>query len=150
MVVVGKGVSAAYDWLAVDPHLDAVAERTERDEAEYTKQGLAAKEMHEKKVLNNCARQLAGRACTDARDMAEAGRCLRNLRRGQCERVMPMINVCAAVQGIETCADPFINQKKNGCERLRKTAGCAESPAPADLDGYFMLTVRDGILDEDL
>lgn len=92
----------------------------------------------------NCEKVLRNPLCALPKDFRDFTQCLNMLGGGHCDE-LPGINLCAAVEEIEQCADPFDDQKANGCDRLRVQARCKTKPAPASLEGLWRVRFDDGM-----
>ncbi len=148
VVVVGKLVSGAYDAFFVDSQVEMRDNQQAMRNAELREAQEQNAARNAERRARECAEIQRSRACASARDSRDVQACLQNLRRESCH-YQPRIHLCAAVEELEACADPFADQRHNGCNRLRATAQCAEKPAPATREGLWRIGLDDGMWDGD-
>ncbi len=85
-----------------------------------------------------CGETLEIDECTVPESVWDVRRCLDRLRRNGCDS-LPEIHLCAAVEQLEICEDPFLDHARNGCDRLRETANCRSKPTPDELPSDLWL-----------
>lgn len=110
-------------------------------------QGLAATENEARLAeyrINRCHELMQAAPCLRPTDFEAVGECLLSLDHATCDE-LPHVHLCSAVEELEVCADPFEDQKANGCDRLRRYASCRKKPATADRDGLWKIVLDDGM-----
>ena len=146
VVVVGKLVSGAYDAFFVDSQVEMREnQQAMRNEQIREQQAQNAARFAERRA-RRCAEHQRSEVCSAARHDGDIRSCLSRMRQAGCS-AQPRINLCAAVEELEKCADPFADQGHNGCNRLRRTAGCDEVPAPDTREGLWQIGLHDGMWD---
>lgn len=148
VVALAKILSAAYDAMFVDSQEEVrVAAQQARNEQLAHDQQMNLARNAERRAAK-CLEVQKSRVCTAAKNDREIRACLTNMRSHSCDN-LPRIHYCAAVQELEKCADPFADQKHNGCESLRRVADCRNKPAPNDREHLWQIGLDDGLWDGD-
>lgn len=149
VVVFAKIASAGYDWLVgnssdeLDANLQARESSFSQELADQAEAKMAA---HRAK---RCLEIQQSKLCDRPKDLYAVRRCLREMRTADCG-ALPRVNLCAVVESLETCADGWADQDKNGCNRLRRTADCKGRPIPedpAERQNLWKLRLDDGMWD---
>ena len=146
VVVVGKLVSGAYDAFFVDSQVEMRENQQAMRNAEMREAQEQSAARKAERRARRCAEIQQSRVCTSARGNGEIRTCLVRLRNEGCHH-QPRIQLCAAVEELEECADPFADQRHNGCNSLRTAAQCKQLPAPDDRDGLWQIGLDDGMWD---
>ncbi len=92
-------------------------------------------------VRERCEPVLVSGACAGRQPISGLRDCLYELTMRRCD-ALPEINYCAIVDQIRDCSDPFEDQQKNGCDRMRELANCGGAPAPRDRTGLWRIDLR--------
>ena len=143
VVVVAKLASAFLDGLMWTSEEEAAANREAFHE---NHQSLAASQNEAERaerLADRCRQAMARPACTHPKSHREVRTCIASLARASCGE-LPRVNLCAAVESLERCADPFEDPKRTGCRDLRRVADCRNHPAPEDRTNLWMVELDDG------
>lgn len=146
VVIVAKASSLLFDtWM--DDSQDQMIDNHEK--FELHQRGLVTSQNRARvqaNIAENCRTFMTVAPCFRPRDFQEVEECLLSLQTRSCNQ-LPYVNLCAAVEELQLCADVFADQNENGCDRLRRYADCVHHPTPPDRERLWKIRLHDGLWD---
>ena len=143
VVVVAKLASAMLDELMWTSEEEAAANR----EAFHQHHQVLAASQNEaelrERIAEHCLELMETPSCRHPENHREVRTCISSLKFARCGQ-LPRVNLCAAVEELERCADPFEDAKRTGCRDLRRVADCRNHPAPEDRSNLWKIELDDG------
>lgn len=143
VVVVAKLASAMLDGLMWTSEEEAAANRQAFQEHHQVLASSQNEAIVRERIAEHCLKTMSQPACTHPKKYREVRTCISSLKFARCGE-LPRVNLCAAVEELERCADPFADPKRSGCRDLRRVADCRNHPAPEDRSGLWMIEMDDG------